>query len=354
MLKPLHKEDTLFYSNWFRSVFKLIPLENINYIKDLTDTGAKKIVLFSAPEMMFIDQVDKYGQQIYSELMQYLRDHEISTHMIVNMPSEEYTLLSDHFTYHSWPTYFVNYTYSMLIRNKFLATSHAADIKKLFICKNNRARSHRARLLDQLFNNNLFEHGHISWHHTNPQILDYKFKFWKNETLTLDQEFTKKDQQPIMQFFQSDLDKCSLIDLVTESTVDHKFITEKTYVPIFYKKPFLILGCKGIHHILKNQGFELYDEIFDYSFDLEDSLDRRIQGIVDNLDRLKNKSYNTLRSVIQKKLEYNQHHAVSMANDKSLIPSIMFEETGFEDYADKNIDLNFHQYFSLNICRYSK
>lgn len=44
-------------------------------------------------------------------------------------------------------------------------------------------------------------------------------------------------------------------------------LTEKTIKNLFYKKPFLGFACDGFYKFLKNNGFELYDEIFDYSFD---------------------------------------------------------------------------------------
>tara|TARA_B100000287_G_scaffold370733_1_gene368349 strand:+ start:1153 stop:2043 length:891 start_codon:yes stop_codon:yes gene_type:complete len=62
----------------------------------------------------------------------------------------------------------------------------------------------------------------------------------------------------------------SVIDLVGEPYTHHgASVTEKTFKPLFWQKPFLILGGQGIHTFLKNEGFELYDEIFDYSFDNE-------------------------------------------------------------------------------------
>jgi hypothetical protein len=266
------------------------------------------------------------------------------------MPAKEYKVLPRHFICHSWPTYFLNHTYSSLIRNDFLKTERQLTIKKLFICKNNRARNHRAQLMDHLYSNNLLEHGHVSWHGTDKELLTYQFKYWHPEVLTLDQEY-QNNHKPVYQFFQPYQSDLSLIELVTETEVDYKFITEKSYVPIFYKKPFLILGSKNIHKILKDQGFELFEEIIDYSFDSLDSAELRMQGIIKNLDKLKSKDYNSLYSMIKDKLAYNYEHAVQMAYDKSLIPEIVFEVTGFKDYSSLSLDL--YKRFGFNICKYS-
>jgi hypothetical protein len=61
----------------------------------------------------------------------------------------------------------------------------------------------------------------------------------------------------------------SCIDLVTEAYCISAgtVLTEKAYKPMLYKKPFIILGPRYIHQALRNMGFKLYDELFDYSFD---------------------------------------------------------------------------------------
>jgi hypothetical protein len=80
----------------------------------------------------------------------------------------------------------------------------------------------------------------------------------------------------------------SCIDLVTEAYCISAgtVLTEKAYKPMLYKKPFIILGPIHIHQSLKNIGFKLYDELFDYSFDDKpykerlDSVITQIKGIL--------------------------------------------------------------------------
>ena len=80
----------------------------------------------------------------------------------------------------------------------------------------------------------------------------------------------------------------SCIDLVTEAYCISAgtVLTEKAYKPMLYKKPFIILGPRHIHQSLKNLGFKLYDELFDYSFDDKpykerlDSVITQIKGIL--------------------------------------------------------------------------
>ena len=49
-----------------------------------------------------------------------------------------------------------------------------------------------------------------------------------------------------------------------------------------YKKPFIIVGSKGIHSKLEELGFKLHTELFDFSFDLEYN---RHDMIVDQVKR---------------------------------------------------------------------
>jgi hypothetical protein len=80
----------------------------------------------------------------------------------------------------------------------------------------------------------------------------------------------------------------SCIDLITEAYCISAgtVLTEKSFKPMLYKKPFIILGPRYIHQSLKNIGFKLYDELFDYSFDDKpykeriDSVITQVKGIL--------------------------------------------------------------------------
>jgi endonuclease III-like uncharacterized protein len=74
---------------------------------------------------------------------------------------------------------------------------------------------------------------------------------------------------------------------------------------LFIGQPFLTLCAKDTHKTLKGYGFELYDEIFDYSFDSEPDYKDRIRGIIDNVERLKGKDYSELYRLIEDKVEHN-------------------------------------------------
>jgi len=86
-------------------------------------------------------------------------------------------------------------------------------------------------------------------------------------------------------------------------------MTEKTWKPIVYKRPFLLLGVPEINQTLKDLNFELYDEIFDYSFDNEPDDLKRLHMFWEQIDRYINldpKIFNDKLKVLDEKLEHNR------------------------------------------------
>ena len=66
----------------------------------------------------------------------------------------------------------------------------------------------------------------------------------------------------------------TLFQIVNETLViDHQqtslFYSEKTFRPVAHFQPFVIYGQQGCNHALKDLGYQLYNEWFDLSFDLE-------------------------------------------------------------------------------------
>jgi hypothetical protein len=62
------------------------------------------------------------------------------------------------------------------------------------------------------------------------------------------------------------------------------FLTEKTYKPISFCHPFMLVAKPGCLKFLKTQGFETFDNIFDESYDMLDSLPDKLKVIISNLE----------------------------------------------------------------------
>ena len=164
-------------------------------------------------------------------------------------------------------------------------------LKWNFISLCSAPKSFRYDILDSFYKHNYFVYSNYPYskvnetdykvHPTNDKLIEYKgangFNNYHFKTLTEIETDHRGYQELVpVEYLQSN------IDLVLESDVDNLFITEKTWKPIVYKKPFIIVGSKGIHSKLEELGFKLHTELFDFSFDLEYN---RHDMIVDQVKR---------------------------------------------------------------------
>jgi hypothetical protein len=93
--------------------------------------------------------------------------------------------------------------------------------------------------------------------------------------------------------------------IVTETKTD-SFLTEKTFHPIMALHPILMIGPRFAIDHLRSQGFDVFDDLIDHSYDKLESWQERIDRLVnDNLNILKN---GIDRRAIANRLIYNQNH----------------------------------------------
>lgn len=227
-----------------------------------------------------------------------------------------------------WPTSLLHYTNRYL---KNIETSH--DFEKLFLCLNRRSHTHRGKLVDSIFKNDLFQFGKISWKQVDTILNNHSFEFWKEIKMEIDGHYEDF-------FFDS---KCFL-NLVSESTSERLFFSEKTFKPILAEQTFLCHGFTNQNLYLKRYGFELYDEIFDYDFDSDPSIDCRVDGIIKNLNNLKFRAIQELYDITKGKISHNKRNAISILRNDFYISSELrglffkYKESFFE-YQSKNRDM---------------
>lgn len=221
-----------------------------------------------------------------------------------------------------WHTFFL-YWACISLNEKYYNKN--SEITKIYISMNHRAHRHRCILLDTLAEYNMIDKGFISWHDVDRD--PYEFKYWKPKILKFKDGFLKKNTQHTLPNIYSN----ALINLVSESTTETVFVTEKTYHAIFAEKPFIIHGAPGIHQYLNNLGFELYDEIFDYSFDEIKDDKRRAEMIVKNLKKLEGKNLNYLKKILDIKAKHNKQIAMDIIKSQEYIPDEVY---GLKYYAD--------------------
>lgn len=227
----------------------------------------------------------------------------------------------------NWPTFLINLSYQSFKSHQPLRT---VNIDNLFLCLNRRVETHKCIIIDEIFRRNLQELGKISWLKRDSNINSYNFKYFNNQLLTLDNNYNYNFDY--IKLTRGLLYENCLIDLVVETSVDIKDISEKTWFSILYKRPWLIFGHTGLHQTLKDMGFELYEELFDYGFDTESNLLTKIQMILDNIEKYKTENYNTMYKQLMPKLNRNIDVLKSIVHDTSTVPNKLFYYTNrFQD-----------------------
>jgi hypothetical protein len=113
--------------------------------------------------------------------------------------------------------------------------------------------------------------------------------------------------------FNPDWYNSTAFSIVAETTIWHRdpmFITEKTFKPIAFQHPFILLGQTGILKYLKSLGFETFENIFDESYDEEYKIDKRLKNVVDQINNYSHKNYDLLtveKLKHNKELFFNEH-----------------------------------------------
>lgn len=106
-------------------------------------------------------------------------------------------------------------------------------------------------------------------------------------------------------FFNPDWYNNTCFSLVVEGSVyttHGTFITEKTYKPIAFYHPFVILASPGILSFLRSQGFETFENLFDESYDSEPVWQKRLDCLVNNVKQFQKQPYDQLT---QQKIIHN-------------------------------------------------
>ena len=120
----------------------------------------------------------------------------------------------------------------------------------------------------------------------------------------LPDDITAFDSQ---RFFNASWYDQTCFSMVLESIVDPPvnntvFITEKTYKPIAFRHPFVIMGQPGSLKLLKSLGFETFENMFDESYDTEPDWLKRLDCLVNIVQQFNKQPYDTLT---EQKLRHN-------------------------------------------------
>ena len=128
-----------------------------------------------------------------------------------------------------------------------------------------------------------------------------------------------------------DLWQQAFINVVTETTTNGTFLSEKIWKPIIGKRPFLLLGPPGSLMRLTELGFKTFHKWFDEDYDAEEDQEWAIHIIVDTLEGISQLNHNEqlqMYSEMKEILEYNHHHFFNefARSNKKLMKTIVRDE----------------------------
>lgn len=183
---------------------------------------------------------------------------------------------------------------------------------KMFLQFNRRYREQRLLFLMELYKRDLLKDFHISFSETQPEGNDTfhrsatELNHKHNIGLTVNQIDELSSKLPLvldtpdfskfpMESSVSDTIKFysdSLIHVIAETNFYTNIIhiTEKTMKPIMYKQPFIFVGPARSIKYLKDLGFKTFSDLWDESYDDEEDHNKRMNMVLDLLERLNNLS----------------------------------------------------------------
>lgn len=257
-------------------------------------------------------------------LKRFLEFHNVKLTVILGSPNE-YTL-NYKYSYRnfkelrSWHTYFANYIIAYGLNHNLLPYGHNKKISKHFISLNGRAHSWRCVFIDYMAKYNLIDKGYVSWHNSENWDYPYTFRWWTPTKLNFDSYWINPSDGFFDIFRPPNEFKDSLFSVISESTTEAIFVTEKTYIPIYHKRPFLIYGAPYIHEYLKSLGFLMFDEIIDYSFDSVDDDEKRCEMVVKEVEKLCKHDISKLKQRTEQKVQHNFDNLLQISANKKLVP----------------------------------
>jgi hypothetical protein len=147
-----------------------------------------------------------------------------------------------------------------------------------YICLNRKPHPHRMVLVDQLIKAELQDQGYVSLGLPGNRAITIDETFEDSQgisdeygNLGVNETFvSRKIRNDIFSIGSPHIWNNSYLCLVTETEFsnanpDNFFISEKTWKPIIGMRPFFVYGQAPMRQYLKESGFDIFEDIFDYT-----------------------------------------------------------------------------------------
>ena len=200
-------------------------------------------------------------------------------------------------TQSNWPTFFFYTILNLCLVIKLHIPKTSIEKKFLILVNKTKNREYRSMLMEEFARLGILDNSLYSW--LNPS--NYPFKYFNNKQTCLDTKLTIQDGTDVSVFKNLILPTIptKLVSKVEWNLVLETIrydgtwkvsdlVTEKSVNAIYSGKPFLIFGLPGANRFLKCMGFDIFDDLIDYDFDNDYSLEIRIQKYVKEVVKINN------------------------------------------------------------------
>ena len=296
------------------------------YISQIDEPSYEKFVDIVNNEkpntIVLLCETEWHSRELTVELAELLNSYNIKLIVTVgSYPSSYYHEQAQHFNnieIVNWYTHWLNW--SVMCSNHLDFNQTYTDFDYPYICLNNKNHIHRCMLVDELTGLGLLDKGIVTWNKFNSRNhTPYQFKYYDDTIRLLSDEFeTKLDSFLIPNEYYK-----SFLHVIGEATTTVSMVSEKTCLPILFKKPFVVMADQYFHKRLVDLGFELYDEIIDYTFDSEPDMLKRAEAIALNVKRITEQNTTELYQLIKEKAQRNYDNYIRIINDAKHIPTVI-------------------------------
>lgn len=263
-----HKNHNSFNNYWIINV--LHEYFNIVFIEDAPDIAVSDtVVICSAGSADWVDPLNCQGYKIIVEHLWNSGPVDILTGSML--------LTNRNWFWYSESLYYLSVGYDKYIPDK--------KYRKLALMPLWHSRPHKDMLYKKL-----------------TDMLDYLIYSYVEKGIDLPND--QVTSQTRFNHFNPGWYDDTYFSIVAETRIDSEyfFISEKTFKPLAFYHPFVILGPQGILHYLRSIGFETYENVFDESYDNESDLESRLKKIVETIKNYKQLPYD---NIVQGKIKHN-------------------------------------------------
>ena len=105
------------------------------------------------------------------------------------------------------------------------------------------------------------------------------------------------------------------------------FATEKTFIPMMFMRPVIVISNPGFHSYLEDMGFHLFTEIFDYEFDKMTNRAQRLEAIIEQIKELdeRRSEWPELYKKILPKLKHNRDLIINSISEPRYYPHVYYD-----------------------------